>query len=338
MSAELCSIVIVNYNGVHLLESCLRSVLAQDYPSFEVIVVDNCSTDGSTVLVTETFPSVRLVRSDRNLGFAGGNNRGVVEAKGKYIILLNNDTVVEPGWLGALVRMLRGEEVGAVTSRVVTDGVPAAFYEKNGTINYLGYNIMREFPDLSQIFFAGGASLIFLRERVGQPFLDEYFMYQEDVFLSWKLRLQGMTVAMAQDSVVHHRGSMTVKQQTPELVTFYQERNRLLNALLLYEVRTLLLLLPLFILDAFAKLVLSVFAGRKSLPGIVRAYWWIINHNTWIQAERAKLQSTRVCFRQDNYVYDEFQSCRCRNTPCTHDQRSFEVLRAGRRACIPWLI
>lgn len=294
MSAELCSIVIVNFNGMHLLGSCLRSVLAQDYPLFEVIVVDNCSTDGSAMLVTEKFPSVRLVRSDRNLGFAGGNNRGVAEATGKYIVLLNNDTVVEPGWLGALVNMISREGVGAVTSRVVTDGVPAAFYEMNGTINFLGYNIMREFSDLSQIFFAGGASLIFLRGRVGRPFLDEYFVYHEDVFLSWKLRLQGMTVAMAQDSVVCHRGSVTVRQQASELVTFYQERNRLLNALLLYEVRTLLLLLPLFALDAFAKLVLSIVAGRKSFAGIVRAYWWIFSHNTWVLRERAKLQSTRV--------------------------------------------
>lgn len=294
MSADLCSIVIVNFNGAHLLESCLRSVLAQEHPSLEIIVVDNGSTDKSAEIVRKEFPGVRLVMCGRNLGFAGGNNRGVAEASGKYVVLLNNDTVVAPGWLTGLLRCISDEKTGAVTSRVLTDGVPAAYYEMNGTINYLGYNIMRVFSDLSRIFFAGGASLLFRRDQVGIPFLDEYFMYHEDVFLSWKLRLQGMTVAMAQDSVVHHRGSVTVRQQTSRLVTFYQERNRLLNALLLYETRTLVVLLPLFVFDAITKLVLSVVAGRKSFIGIVQAYIWVLCHCGWIRKERRGLQSTRI--------------------------------------------
>ena len=300
MNAGLVSIVIVNYNGADILGRCLDGVHAQSYRPIEVIVVDNHSTDDSIERMRGRFPQVRVVECERNLGFAGGNNRGVAVAQGEYVVLLNNDTVVDALWLINLVAMMQQADIGAVTSKVVTDGVPSEFYEQNGTINYLGYNIMREFSDLSQVFFASGASLMFRREEVGRPFLDEYFIYQEDVFLSWKIRLLGKTVAMAQQSVVHHTGSVTVRQQSSSLVTFFQERNRLLNALLFYEARTLLLLIPYFVFDGVAKLLLSVVSKRKSLSGIVQSYWWLTTHTSWINRERSNLQSRRRV--QDKHI------------------------------------
>ncbi len=293
-SPGLVSVIIVNYNGANVIRDCLLSVFAQPYQPIEVIVVDNASTDESVAMIKQEFPGVKLVVNGTNLGFAGGNNRGVSAARGEYIVLLNNDATVERNWLIALIEILKQKDVGAVTSRVVTDGVPAAFYEMNGTINYLGYNIMRVFKDLSQVFFAGGASLMFKKETVGMPFPDEFFLYQEDVFLSWKLRVQGMAVAMAQQSVVHHRGSVTTRQQTSAFVTFYQERNRLLNVLLFYEARTLVLLIPYFIADAVAKVLLSMVGRHKSLGGVVRSYWWIVTHPEWIKRERQNIQSHRL--------------------------------------------
>lgn len=287
------SVVIVNYNGAEVLEPCLHSVFAQPYRPIEVILVDNASTDGSVEAAMRLFPSVRFVRNEANRGFAQGNNQGVALATGRYIALLNNDTVVGPRWLPGLVAMLQRPGMGVVTSRVITDGVPQEYYDMNGTINYLGYNIMRYFPDLSRVFFAGGASLMFRREDVALPFLDEYFLYHEDVFLSWRLRLLGYEVAMAQDSVVGHRGSVTTRRQPDRLVTFYQERNRLLNALLMYEDRTLAILLPYFLADALAKLAMSIAGGRKSLAGIVAAYRWVATHREWILRRRRELQAVR---------------------------------------------
>ncbi|MEK9136486.1 MAG: glycosyltransferase family 2 protein [Bacteroidota bacterium] len=293
-SNSLVSVIIVNYNGAQVIEDCLRSVFAQPYRPIEVIVVDNDSSDESVRLIGDRFVEVKLIQNEKNLGFAGGNNRGVAEAKGEYVVLLNNDAVVESSWLSGLVGMLHRPNVGAATSKVITERVPDRFYEMNGTINYLGYNIMREFSDLSQVFFAGGASLTFRRDVVGKPFINEYFLYQEDVYLSWKLRLRGMTVAMAQDSVVHHKGSVSARQQKNELVTYYQERNRMLNTLLFYEARTLFLLLPYFLADALAKVLLSIIGGRKSFVGIIRAYWWICCHISWIASERTSHQALRV--------------------------------------------
>lgn len=289
----LVSVVIVHYNGATMLGACLRSVFAQPYRPMQVIVVDNGSTDGSVDLLRSEFQEAILLPQGRNLGFAEGNNVGVNAAAGEYVLLLNNDTEVTPGWIPPLLDRLNDPGVGAVTSRVVTDGVPAEFYTMNGSVNALGYNIMRVFDDLSAVFFAGGASLMFRKSDYPEPFPPEYFLYQEDVYLSWRVRLGGRSVCMAQESVVYHRGSATTRRQTSASVTFYQERNRCLNALGLYQGWTLLRLAPLASADALAKLALSLVARRKSFWGILRAYAWCLFHPGWILRFRARHQRER---------------------------------------------
>ncbi len=290
---NLVSVVIVNFNGVEYLEPCLRSVFRQPYRPMEVIVVDNGSSDGSVATVETRFPEVRLIRNATNRGFAGANNQGAAAARGEFVALLNNDTEVSDVWLEELVRWMNDPSVAVVTSRVVTDGVPQQYYEMNGTINYLGYNVMRHFTDLSRIFFAGGASLMYRRAQIGPPFPDEYFLYHEDVYLSWRMRLQGFDVRMSQESSVQHRGSVTTRRQPGSVVTFYQERNRLLNALFFYNPRSLVTLLPYFLADLCSKFILSVLLRRKSTTGILRAYAWCALHAGWVYRERQRLQHER---------------------------------------------
>jgi len=290
----LVSIVIVNFNGAQVLRDCLTSVYAQSYRPIEVIVVDNASVDGSVEIVRSEFPDARLVINSKNEGFAGGSNRGVSVATGEYIALLNNDAVVDKSWLATLFGTLQGSTACILASKVITDGVPYAFYEMNGTLNYLGYNIPRKFSDLSKIFYASGASLLYRRLGNEYPFLDEFFLYHEDVFFCWRHRLRGGSVSMLQESVVHHRGSVSTKRQSTSFITFYQERNRLLNCLLLYERTTLVALLPYIVLDMLGKILLSVLGRRKSLKGIMRGYVWIAAHIAWLREERGKIQAERT--------------------------------------------
>jgi GT2 family glycosyltransferase len=292
-TGSLVSVVIVNYNGAGVLDECLISLRSQRYRPIEIIVIDNGSTDNSVEMVRSKYPEARLDTHPENLGFAGGCNRGLEIARGEFIALLNNDTVVEENWLGPLVTLARRPGVGVVCSKVITEGVPPEFYEMNGTVNYLGYNFMRVFQDLSQVFYASGASLLVRRDHVDHLFPDEYFIYHEDVYLSWKMRLLGLSIAMAQDSVVHHRGSATTKLQASTAVAFYQERNRILNCLLFYELRTLFLLLPYFLADAIAKVFVGAISNRKSLVGVVRAYWWLFTNTGWIRAQRSQHQRLR---------------------------------------------
>ena len=100
--AKDVTVIIVNWNGAHLLRRCLSAVLAQTYPSYEVIVVDNASTDNSVELVQRDYPAVRLIQNRSNVGFASANNVGIAASQSKYVATLNNDTQAEPEWLAEL--------------------------------------------------------------------------------------------------------------------------------------------------------------------------------------------------------------------------------------------
>ncbi len=292
-AVPLVSIVIVNFNGSDLLRSSLKSVLSQMYRPIEVIVVDNASVDNSVAMLAERFPDVKVIRCEKNLGYAQGNNVGVRAANGEVILLLNNDAVVDGQMIVELVRTCTTTCAAAVTSKVITEGMPSEFYEMNGSVNYLGYNIMRQFADTTKVFYAGGTSLMFRKNIVGEPFLREYFLYHEDVYLSWRLRLQGLDIRMAPNSIVMHKGNATTKKEASSLITFYQERNRILNLLLLYETITLIKLAPFLMFDVLAKLGNAALSNSKSLPGTLKAYWWLATHSKWLRAQRAKEQAAR---------------------------------------------
>ncbi len=296
MQAEspLVSVVLVNYNGRNFLEPCLRSLLDQSHKPVEIIMVDNASSDGSVEYVRTQFPSVRIICNERNLGFAEGNNIGYSQANGEYVALLNNDTVVEHDWLSSLVDRMQEDDLALVCSQVITDGVPQEFYSMNGTLNYLGHNIMRHFRDLSMVFYGSAASLLLRRNVVKEPFPGEYFLYQEDVFLSWKLRLLGHRLAMVPQSRVHHRGSLSTRRETRALVGYYQERNRILNCLIFYQAGTLLRLVPYFVFDFVAKLSMALWGRGKPLKAILRAFVWPLTNLGWVRDCRRDIQRART--------------------------------------------
>src|SRR5438132_7992290 len=114
------SIIIVSYNSKTKLLACLASICSHLTPEYEVVVVDNASSEGNADAVEEAFPGVSLIRSDENLGFAGGCNLGAKKSSGKFLVFINPDTIVEQGWLDALVAPLeRGEQIGLTTGRIL---------------------------------------------------------------------------------------------------------------------------------------------------------------------------------------------------------------------------
>ncbi|RPH35004.1 glycosyltransferase family 2 protein [bacterium] len=288
-----CSVVIVNYNGTKLLENCLSSVLSQEYPSFEVLLVDNGSSDDSVSFVRAHFPEVSVIESATNLGYAGGNNLGARCARHDRIVLLNNDTIVQPGWLVHLMETFAGPAVGIASSLVITVGIPPEYYERNGSLNLLGHNIMRVFSVPENIFYGGGASVAFRKERFGEPFDADYFAYGEDVYLGLRCRFMGFQVKHVNDSRVQHLGGATSRQARPAWVTMLQERNRLLNLVLFFSAWTLFRLLPLFVLNAVAKLALAMGGKRYSAAGLLRAYGWFFSHPREIARKRQELRKER---------------------------------------------
>jgi GT2 family glycosyltransferase len=214
------SVIIVTWNGRQYLDACLRALAAQQGISFEIILVDNASTDGTIEFVRESFPSVRIVALDRNHGFAGGNNAGVREARGRFIALLNNDTVAAPDWLASL---RRGIDAAArfelVTSRIVYMHAPDIIDSAGDGLLRSGGAFKRhhgrraEVAGVSDEVFGicGGACLMPTRvfEELG-GFDETFFISHEDVDLSYRARLRGYRCRYVADAIVRHHGSATL--------------------------------------------------------------------------------------------------------------------------------
>ena len=119
----LVSVIILNYNGMEFVESCLESVLSTDYPDFEVLFIDNASIDGSLEYVEDKFgrnTRIKIVANEKNYGFAEGNNIGFKHTEGEYVVFLNIDTDVEPDWLSELVKVFEADPtIGAVQSKLL---------------------------------------------------------------------------------------------------------------------------------------------------------------------------------------------------------------------------
>lgn len=171
------SVIVVNYNGKRYLEQCLLSLREQIDTESELLLIDNASTDGSPELVAEAFPWVRLIRASCNLGFAAGNNLGISQAQGEYLVLLNNDTEVELGWLSALVATADADpKTGAVGSKLLFYGkfIPVTFSCATFIPSRRGYS-----RDERTLGFRLGTDLNFLGTNYSKTFFESGF-YQEE--------------------------------------------------------------------------------------------------------------------------------------------------------------
>ena len=234
MKGPSVSIVIVSYNGRAHLARCLAAALAQQGPSFEVIVVDNGSSDGSAAFVRERFPAVRLVALNHNAGFAGGNNRGAAAAAGSWLVFLNNDTEVQPGWLQALVAAAGASETtGLVTSQIVFLHDPSILDSAGDAVTRAGGAFKRghgrpthHYPAREPVFAACGASFLISKRLFDEcaGFDEDFFLSHEDVDLSYRVRLRGYTCLYEPASIVRHVGSASLGR-TSTLSIFHGQRN-----------------------------------------------------------------------------------------------------------------
>ena len=209
-------VIVLNWNGWADTSSCLSSLEHLNYQPYQVIVVDNGSTDDSASRLRRQFPALELIETGKNLGFAGGCNVGIRQALDQgadFIWLLNNDTTVDPGALQALVDKAReNQRIGAVGSAIYFMDEPQRIQAwGGGYINlWLGRSehFLKRISD-RQIQFLTGASLLLSRpalQAVGM--LDEgFFMYWEDADFCFRLRRAGLQLAVAGRSIVWHKGS-----------------------------------------------------------------------------------------------------------------------------------
>lgn len=233
----LVSIIIICWNSREYLPRCLSGLAAQTYRDFEVILIDNGSTDESTAGLLGNYPNInlRLERFEKNQGFAVANNIGARLARGKWLALLNSDAFPEPAWLEQLLQAAENNpEFTFFASRQIQANAPELLdgagdaYHVSGLAwrQYLGYPADQFGLVSREVFSACAAAALYSREaflRVG-GFDEDFFSYYEDVDLSFRLRLQGFRCLYVPDAVVKHVGSVSVGARS-DFSLYHWQRN-----------------------------------------------------------------------------------------------------------------
>ena len=273
-SAVKISIIIVNWNGRAHLPECLDSLAAQTLQDFEVVLVDNGSADGSVDLLRESYPWVRLVPLAENNGFATGNNIGFEKCRGDYVVTLNNDTRVEPDWLGILAGVAdQNPRAGMVGSRICS-------YYDHDLVDSLGMGICRDgmsrglhrnrrwsslrMWEVEEILFPSACAALYRRAMLRETgfFDDDFFAYAEDTDLGLRGRLAGWDALLATRAVVYHKYSQTSGVFSPFKVHLV-ERNHYWVALKNFPTKCLLAL-PFFTAARYFEQVRGVTKGHGS--------------------------------------------------------------------------
>lgn len=252
----LVSIIIVNYNGYKHLKECFDTLDNLIYNNKEIIFVDNGSIDNSVDFIKEHYKNVKIIKLEKNYGYAIPNNLAAAQARGKYIALLNNDVSVNQFWLSELVKIAESAPtIGIVASKIYYYETPevinyaGGFFEKFGYSRHICANLKdnEKFNSQRETFFACGAALLIKRTLIDKIGLFDplYFAYCEDLDLSWRAWIAGYKVIYAPKSFIYHKSSSVLKEFIPRRL-FLNERNRLRTILKNYEIRSLVIVLPIY--------------------------------------------------------------------------------------------
>jgi GT2 family glycosyltransferase len=235
MTTPLVSIIIVNWNGRHLLARCLESVFNQTFTDFEVILVDNGSTDGSPNYIAATYPDVRLIPLTENRGFTGGNNEGFRQSNGSFIVLLNNDACLKEDWLERMVAVMESDAgLGSCASKIVIDGTD--LLDSAGDLFTTAFTGTKwgecqkasDFTEPRAVAGPCAAAAIYRRSMLEQiGFLDDdFFLNHEDTDLNLRAWLAGWRCQFVPEAVAYHKVSASIGALSATSV-YYLSRNSL---------------------------------------------------------------------------------------------------------------
>lgn len=293
------SIILLSYNSKDDLKECLPSLKIQTYSNFEIIIVDNASTDNTPEFIRTEYPEIKLIETGSNLGYPAGNNIGVDNAKGDYLVILNPDTVADPKWLFQLVKPLEeNSDIALTTSKIL-------FYHDHEKINtcansvhYTGLDFCRglyepstSFSKNEEVGAISGCSFAIRKEVFKElgGFDPDFFLYLEDVDLSWRARLAGYKIMFVPASIVYHKFRLTIAPWKE----FYLERNRYLMLLKNCSVKMLILMSPALFVCEVVTWGHAVLNGYSYMYNKLKAYYWILTNPGKIINKRNVEQKNR---------------------------------------------
>jgi len=230
----LVSIIVLNYNAGELLLNCVDSLKKSTYTNLEIIVVDNISSDSSQKRCKEKFPDIKLIQNSKNLGYCGGNNVGIREAKGKFIVILNPDSIVEPNCISELISAYDKFGDGLYQPKILSLNEENIIQSTGNMLHVFGFGFARDkgnkvvekIEEIEKIGYASGTCLFTSREVIDKVgLLDEFlFLYHDDLDLGWRAAQIGINSYYVPKSKVFHVESYSLKWSSKKF--YWLERNR----------------------------------------------------------------------------------------------------------------
>jgi GT2 family glycosyltransferase len=307
--APLVYVIVVNYNGAEYLKTCLSSIEKQTYPNYKTIVIDNASTDNSEEYIRQYFPKITLIRAERNLGFAKGNNlaiKSAIDQKADYVFLVNNDTELESDLVEKLIKTAEHDDSSGIVG-------PAAFDLKNKkslqemgmAIDKFGYALaLKSSSDKNCVFFVSGCAMMIKSElilRIG--FFDEsYFMFAEDLDLCWRSMLAGYKIIVNENARIYHASGGSISggiiksssYTTSAQRVFLREKNTVRTLLKNYDFSNLIKFVPFYVALLFFETIFWVFILKPDVSkNIFKAIFWNLKILPDTFKQRAVVQNLR---------------------------------------------
>jgi GT2 family glycosyltransferase len=306
--------VILNYNGKDYLANCLSSVLDSDYPNFEIILVDNDSTDGS-LQIADNFLRKNLafsiIRNSINLGYAEGNDIGARNARGRYLAFLNVDTRVDSLWLKEAIEALEEDrEIGIVQCKVllmddstVLDNV-GHYIDSLGITYFLGRleKDRGQYNNAQEVFGAYGAAFIVRSEVFSllKGFDTDFFILFEESDLCWRAWIAGYRVLYVPGAKVYHKGGASYKRKDYSETTYFFVRNRLMALLKNCELRKVLTIVPTSVMIMMALSFAKMINGRpKEAIAVTAGIFWNLRNLAKVIVKRREVNRTRITSNDD---------------------------------------
>lgn len=299
------SIVITNFNGLRWLKPCLDSVRQQGYKTFEVIFVDNHSSDGSVSFVRSHYPEVVVIKNSRDEGFAGGNTIGVRHATGEYILLLNTDTVVPPTLLNDLLGAFDEiPNLGVVQPKLFFLYDPSKLdscgsnFSNTGFLQHIGNQKPANLPEYNRAFpvlAVKGACMMFRRDlldKTGGLFDEDYYCYFEETDFCVRAWLAGYECwYYPQANIRHAMGGVTGKLFPTPYVQYHSFKNRLTTYVKNFSAGTLLRVLPMYALvNVLVSLSFLATGNVGNFGAVYKAVWYNLTHLKAILKKREHVQ------------------------------------------------
>jgi len=293
----MISIIIVNWNGRKWLNKCLGSLSEQTYKKFELIVVDNGSTDDSVSFIENNFPKTIIIKNKNNTGFAYGNNVGIKKAKGELMLLINNDAWIEKDFLENLLSYYKKNKYDVVSPREAKyTGEKQETYSTK--IDFLGHPVylLGDKHKKDKPFYLPGVCLLFSKKLYEQTggLDNNFFMYCEEVDWFWRLSLLNKKFCFVNNVFINHAGLGSTNAGIDYNRFLWRNQNTLQMLLKNYKWYTLFWIIPIYILQNIIEIIFFLIILKPKISFSYIQGWWfnILNFDkitarrTWVQKNR----------------------------------------------------